>query len=122
MVEDLDRPVRLHQLTMLDEGDDVTVGRADIDAYCVLPADGAALLRELIRGTPPSRAAQWYERAFGQPVDIVEFLEAMTEMEFVAAPGEPVAAAGTVRSSRTSTASSRRRSRACSARRGPPTA
>ncbi|BCJ40115.1 hypothetical protein GCM10010168_29730 [Actinoplanes ianthinogenes] len=88
MAVDLDLPVRMHQLTMLDEGDDVTVGRADIDAYCVLPADGAALLRELIGGMPPRVAAEWYEQAFGQPVDIEEFLEAMVEMEFVAAPGE----------------------------------
>jgi hypothetical protein len=92
-----DRPVRLHQLTFLDEGDEVTVGRADTDSYCVLPADGAALLRELVRGMPPRIAAEWYEQAFGQPVDMDEFLGAMDELGFVAAPGEQMAAAGTVR-------------------------
>ncbi|HEY0808196.1 MAG TPA: hypothetical protein VGD84_24225 [Pseudonocardiaceae bacterium] len=30
---DLDRPLRLHPLTFLEEGEEVTVGRADIDSY-----------------------------------------------------------------------------------------
>jgi hypothetical protein len=34
-------------LVFLDEGAEVTVGRADVDGYVVLPAEGAALLRRL---------------------------------------------------------------------------
>jgi hypothetical protein len=85
---DLARPVVLYDLTFLEEGDEVTVGRQDVDSYCVLPADGAALLRQLQRGVPPQAAADWYAQAYGQPVDIAEFLAAMTEMEFIAGPGE----------------------------------
>jgi hypothetical protein len=87
-VLDLDRPVALHTLTFLDEGEDVTVGRRDTDSYCVLPADGAALLRELERGGTPRDAAQWYAETYGQSVDMTEFLEAMHELGFVAATGE----------------------------------
>jgi hypothetical protein len=87
-VPDLDQPVVLHALTFLDEGDEVTVGRPDTDSYCVLPADGANLLRELARGVPPSEAASWYARQYGQPVDMVDFLGAMAELDFLAAPGE----------------------------------
>lgn len=85
---DLDCPVPLHTLMFLDEGEDVTVGRRDADSYCVLPADGAALLRELERGSTPRDAAQWYADTYGQPVDMMEFLEAVQELGFIAAAGE----------------------------------
>jgi hypothetical protein len=94
---DLDGPVRLHALTYLDEGDEVTVGRPDIDSYCVLPADGAALLRRLATGATPRAAAAWYEGEYGQPVDLAEFLAAMSELDFVAGAGEVPAAAAPVR-------------------------
>jgi hypothetical protein len=96
-VLDLDRPVILHALTFLDEGDDVTVGRRDIDSYCVLPADGARLLRELDRGASPRSVAQWYAETYGQPVDMVEFLAAMDELGFLASAGEVPTSAEPVR-------------------------
>ncbi|MGI8668060.1 MAG: hypothetical protein ACR2N4_18850 [Jatrophihabitans sp.] len=83
---DLDRPVALHALVFLDEGEDVTVGRPDTDSYCVLPADGAALLRELERGCSPRQAADWYAQAYGEPVDVAEFLAAMDELGFTRGP------------------------------------
>lgn len=79
----LGQPVMLHPLAFLDEGDEVTVGRLDIGSYCVLPADGAALLRELERGTSPLRAAEWYAVTYGQAVDMAEFLAAMGELGFL---------------------------------------
>lgn len=79
----LDARVRLHGLTYLDEGEQVTVGRTDIDSYCVLPADGAALLRQLESGHTPHEAAAWYEKTYGEPVDVVEFLTAMDELELI---------------------------------------
>ena len=88
IVDDLDRPVSLHVLAFLDEGEDVTVGRADTDSYCVLPADGAALLRELARGATPREAAQWYLDTYHEPVDVLEFLAAMAELGFVVGPDE----------------------------------
>ena len=44
---ELDRPIALYPLVYLDEDDQVTVGRADIDSYAILPPDGAALVRQL---------------------------------------------------------------------------
>lgn len=81
--------VSFHPLTFLDEGDEVTVGRLDTDSYCVLPADGADLLRQLTQGMAPEAAAAWYAERYGEPVDIQEFLAAMDELGFVssAAPG-----------------------------------
>lgn len=83
---DLDLPASLHALVFLDEGDEVTVGRPDIDSYCVLPADGAALLRELQRGISPRRASDWYTERYGESVDIAEFLAAMDELGFLLGP------------------------------------
>lgn len=79
---DLDQPVALHRLVFLAEGDEVTVGRPDVDSYCVLPADGAELLRRLERGEAPRAAADWYLQAYGEPVDIAEFLSALDELGF----------------------------------------
>lgn len=86
---DLDTPVRLHRLTFLDEGEEVTVGRPDVDSYCVLPADGAALLRELAAGRTPRDATRWYTDTYGEAVDLAEFLAAMAELDFVATGTEP---------------------------------
>lgn len=85
----LNRPLRLHSLAFLDGGDEVTVGRPDIDSYCVLPADGAALLRQLADGSTPRQAAEWYARTYGETVDIGEFLEAMDELGFLADADRP---------------------------------
>jgi hypothetical protein len=69
----LNAPLRLHPLTYLDEGDDVTLGRADIDSYGLFPPDGAALLQQLEagtlrpmprRGTGNSAERTWPSRSF----------------------------------------------------------
>lgn len=84
-------PLSFHPLTFLEDGDEVTVGRQDVNSYCVLPADGAALLRRLVDGLPPADGAAWYEQEYGEPVDLEEFIEVLEEFEFVAAEGEVAA-------------------------------
>lgn len=81
---DLARPLPFHFLTFLEDGDEVTVGRPDIESYCVLPVDGAALLRRLVDGLPPAGAAAWYAAEYGEPVDLDEFIEILEEFEFIA--------------------------------------
>ena len=77
-----------HRLTYVPERDGVMVGRPDIDCYVVLPEDGAQLLRELAGGMPVADAAVWYESAFGEPIDIDDFVETVTGLGFVRGPGE----------------------------------
>ena len=92
-----DRPVLLHPLVFLDEGAEVTVGRADVDGYVVLPAEGAGLLRRLEDGLTPGEAADWYERTYGEGVDIDGFLDDLDELGFLREPGEAARSAVPVR-------------------------
>jgi hypothetical protein len=86
-----------HDLTFADDGDDVVVGRRDIDSYGVFPPDGAALVRELAAGRPVADAARWYEDTYGEAVDVDAFVDTLTELEFLRDAAEPVAAAEPVR-------------------------
>ncbi|NUP47734.1 MAG: hypothetical protein HOW97_10535 [Catenulispora sp.] len=88
---DLDQPLRLHPLTYLDEGEEVTVGRADIDSYGLFPPDGAALLRRLETGESPNAAARWYREQYGEQVDMAEFIEVLEELELLVKAGEEIA-------------------------------
>lgn len=92
-----DRPVLLHSLVFLDEGEEVTVGRADVDGYVVLPAEGASLLRRLDEGLTPGEAADWYERTYGERVDIDGFLDDLDELGFLRDPGQAATTAAPVR-------------------------
>lgn len=87
---DLDQPLRLHPLTYLDEGEEVTVGRADIDSYGLFPPDGAALLRRLETGESPNAAARWYAEQYHEQVDMLEFIEVLEDLELLVKAGEDV--------------------------------
>ncbi|MFD0560006.1 hypothetical protein FB566_3989 [Stackebrandtia endophytica] len=91
------QPVVFHHLTFLDEGDEVTVGRPDIDDYVHLPSDGAALLRRLVDGDTPDQAARWYHSTYGETVDMTDFLDTLNELGFIADDPAEVVAAPTVR-------------------------
>jgi hypothetical protein len=92
-----DRPVLLHSLIFLDEGSEMTVGRADVDGYAVLPAEGAHLLRRLEAGLTPAEAAGWYEQTYGEHVDIDDFLDSLDGLGFLRDPGEAAHPAPAVR-------------------------
>jgi hypothetical protein len=73
----------LYPLTYLEEGDEVTVGCAETESYAVLPADGAALLRRLGSGSTLGEAGRWYVEAYGEGVNLDEFVQAMAELAFL---------------------------------------
>lgn len=79
----MDSSLKFHPLTYLHDGDDVVVGRRDVDVYVALPPEGAELLRRLEGGTRPEVAAQWFIQTYGESVDMVDFIEAMTDAGFV---------------------------------------
>ncbi|HEU5268653.1 MAG TPA: hypothetical protein VFU36_01925, partial [Jatrophihabitans sp.] len=84
-VLDLDQPVRLYPLVYLAEGDEVTIGRADIDSYGIFPADGAAAVRRLADGDTPREVARWFEQQYGEVLEIDELLAGLAELELVRA-------------------------------------
>jgi hypothetical protein len=88
--EQLDKPLCLHPLTYLADGDDVTVGRTDINSYGLFPPDAAELLRYLEAGHSPNDAAAWYEQQYGEQVDMVDFLEILDEYQLILRDGERV--------------------------------
>lgn len=81
-------PLAFHALTFQPDGDEVAVGRLETGEFAVLPADGAALLRQLVNGAPPPDAAAWYERTYGESVDIADFVADLGELGFLRPPGE----------------------------------
>ncbi len=93
----LDSPVDFHELKIVEDGADILVARADLADFVVLPADGGALLTQLVGGMPPKVAASWYRETYLETVDIVDFLESMGELGFLRsdhlAPAVPVASA-----------------------------
>ncbi|MYW63414.1 hypothetical protein GTY65_04880 [Streptomyces sp. SID8379] len=88
--------VRLHRLTMVAEDDGVMIGRPDTGSYAVFPEEGAQALRMFGDGARVDEVAAWYERAYGAPLDMDDFLETLADLGFLHT-GEPVPEAGRVR-------------------------
>ena len=80
--------LEFHPLTFAEEPDGVTVGRADIASYVLLPTDGAALLRKLAGGMSMHAASDWYHARYGDTVDMDDFVHSLRELGFVRADGE----------------------------------
>ncbi|MFC4149603.1 hypothetical protein ACFO0M_25425 [Micromonospora mangrovi] len=79
----LHQPLRVYPLTYLPDGDDVVVGRTDVESFGVFPPDGAELLRRIADGMPPAEAADWYAETYGEQVDLAEFLGVLEELDFL---------------------------------------
>jgi hypothetical protein len=99
-----DPSFHFHELSFLPEGDNVLVGRPGSAAYAVLPLDGGALLEKMVSGASPGEAADWYEAAYGERVDVADFLESMRGLGFLRETGtaapRPAPAVGLQRFSR----------------------
>lgn len=85
---DTDKPLRLHPLVYLADGDEVTIGRQDIDTYGIFPADGAELVRKLAAGDTPRQVADWFAQTYGEAVDIEEIISGLSELDFLVRPDE----------------------------------
>lgn len=92
-----DRMIPIHSLIYFADGDEVTIGRPDIDSYAIFPPDGAELVRRLAAGATPDEVARWYEAEYGETADIGHVLAALDELGFIRKDGEPSAVAGQVR-------------------------
>ncbi|MCW2540330.1 MAG: hypothetical protein JWN95_2055 [Frankiales bacterium] len=75
--------VRLHTLTFLPEDEGVMVGCTDTNSYALFPPDGVALIQQLANGVSPGAASDWYQRTYGEPVDIDDFVQTLAELDFI---------------------------------------
>ena len=94
----IDTALHFHELTFLDEGQHVLVGRSGGAGYAVLPHDGASLLEHMVSGASPADAAAWYRRNYDELVDIDDFVATLDGLGFLREDGataseepEPVA-------------------------------
>lgn len=90
-------PLAFHQLSYVDDGDEVVIGRRDIDSYGVFPADGAELVRRLADGHAPAAAAAWYRRTYGEPVDVDDLVETLRRLRLLREDGDLAADPAPVR-------------------------
>ncbi|MCD5316953.1 hypothetical protein [Kineosporia babensis] len=82
----LDAALSLHRLVYQPEGEQVTVGRRDIDVYIVVPPDGAEVIRRLEEGRTPRETADWYFTEYGETLDIHDLVESLEECQFLRPP------------------------------------
>ncbi len=75
--------MEFYPLTFVPDGPDVVIGRLDIDSFATFPEDGAELLKKIQAGLSPQEAATWYERQYGEPIDMDDFLETLRDLQFV---------------------------------------
>lgn len=85
---DLDSRIRLQPITFVPERDGVMVGRPDTGSYALLPDAGAAVLQRLRDGGSLREAAQTWQDAVGAPLDVLDFLETISDLGFVVPDGE----------------------------------
>jgi hypothetical protein len=84
-----DRPIPLHPLVYLPEGDQVTIGRADVDSYCIVAPDAAEVIRRLEAGATPHAVASSYQAEHGERLDLEHLLAGLHELKFVRDGDEP---------------------------------
>lgn len=94
---DQDTRVDLHPLVYLADGDEVTIGRRDIDSYGIFPPDGAEVVRRLAAGDTPREVDRWYASEYGESADLGHVIEALRELDFIADAGEAPTTAEPVR-------------------------
>ncbi len=87
----------LHPLSFLEDGDEVVIGRRDVDSYAYFPPDGAALVRQLGAGSSPAQAAGWYRDTYGEAIDIDDVVATLHELGFVRDGDAPDTAAAAAR-------------------------
>ncbi|MFF1476861.1 hypothetical protein ACFVYD_04640 [Streptomyces sp. NPDC058301] len=75
--------VALHPLTFVEEGEDVVIGRSDIDSFAVFPADAAAVVGWLRDGATIADAARRYTAAYGEEADIEDLVDTLDELRFI---------------------------------------
>jgi hypothetical protein len=75
--------IRLYPLTFVEEGDEVVIGRLEVESYAVFPADAAAAVRRLQAGHSTQQVAEWYTSTYEEDADIDDLVEMLRDLQFV---------------------------------------
>ncbi|HZN20604.1 MAG TPA: hypothetical protein VFB84_20825, partial [Micromonosporaceae bacterium] len=75
--------LRLRPLSVVDEGDDVLIGDPERGVFVAVPAVGGVAVRALLEGATVAEAGARAAAFAGEPVDMAEFVAALTELGFV---------------------------------------
>jgi hypothetical protein len=92
-----DLPVTLHRLVRLPEGDQVTIGRPDVDSYIIVSLDGAEAIRRLEEGRTLRETADWYLATYGDPLDVMDLVQGLATSGFVRSASEDAVPAAALR-------------------------
>jgi putative peptide zinc metalloprotease protein len=85
-----DAHVAVRSFARNHEGENVTIGLLDQQAFVTIPAEGLEILDVLAEGGTVGEALRRYEQAHAETPDIADFLEALEQAGFVAEPGSGV--------------------------------
>lgn len=92
--------VRLHPLAVRIDGDEIIVGRIETGDFIAIPHTGARVVDLLAQGMSVQEANDTVEIETGEYFDLVDFIESLIELGFVAeVDGRPVTGPPVVRSS-----------------------
>ena len=75
--------VRLRPLSVVPEGGEVLIGDPETGTFVTVPAVGGVIVAAFQRGATVEEVAAEAEAAVGEPVDVVAFVRALTELGFV---------------------------------------
>jgi hypothetical protein len=78
----------LYPLTFVAEGDQVIIGRPEVDSFAVFSPDAAAVVRRIEAGETLASVADWYQTAYGEPADLGDFVETLRDLDFIRPEGE----------------------------------
>jgi putative peptide zinc metalloprotease protein len=79
-----DQTVRLHPLTLVDDGDDVLVGHPEQGTYVAVPKVAGLIVRRLLAGATLKQVTADAAAFAGEPVDVEDFVDTLRELGFVA--------------------------------------
>jgi hypothetical protein len=87
----------LHSLTFVDEGEDVLIGRPEIESFALFPPDGAELVRHLQAGATVKQASDWYLATYGEEADVADVVQTLRTLGFIRADSETETVSAPVR-------------------------
>jgi hypothetical protein len=89
MAGEVERPVRLRPLSLVEEDAEILVGDPETGTFVAMPMVGGVVIAALRRGATQAEAAREAEAFAGEPVDVLDFVATLRELGFLDEGAEP---------------------------------